>query len=77
MKCPKCYKVLDHYVLDSRYNHHADLIRRRRQCYSCHHKWTTIEIPVPWEDYHRIMEPVELEINFKNQKQKTLKLEVI
>lgn len=40
-KCPACGEGTG--VVDSRPNEHG--IRRRRKCYSCAHKITTIEIP--------------------------------
>ncbi|MGQ9858429.1 MAG: transcriptional regulator NrdR [Thermodesulfobacteriota bacterium] len=42
MKCPFC-KGLDNKVMDSRLSKHGDAIRRRRECLSCHRRFTTYE----------------------------------
>jgi len=45
MECPKCKRSDGLLVKDSRHNA-RDRIRRRRKCIWCHHKFTTIEVPV-------------------------------
>ncbi len=42
MKCPNC-GCLDSRVIDSRTTLEKDIIRRRRECLSCHHRFTTVE----------------------------------
>lgn len=42
MKCPKCGEVSDK-VLDSRSVHDGKIIRRRRECLGCGHRFTTFE----------------------------------
>ena len=42
MKCPEC-GYLDSKVLDSRPSEEGYTIRRRRECYKCHHRFTTYE----------------------------------
>src|SRR5258706_8698788 len=42
MKCPHCNHPEDH-VIDSRPVDSANLIRRRRECLSCHKRFTTYE----------------------------------
>lgn len=42
MKCPKC-GYSDSKVIDSRTTPERDMIRRRRECLSCHHRFTTVE----------------------------------
>lgn len=42
MKCPFC-RNLDNKVIDSRLSREGDSIRRRRQCLSCHRRFTTYE----------------------------------
>jgi transcriptional repressor NrdR len=42
MRCPKCGKDQDR-VVDSRAGDDGGLVRRRRQCLHCHHRFTTIE----------------------------------
>ena len=42
MKCPKCSKD-DDKVLDSRSARDGAAIRRRRECLSCGHRFTTYE----------------------------------
>lgn len=42
MRCPFC-KGLDNKVMDSRLSKHGDAIRRRRECLSCHRRFTTYE----------------------------------
>lgn len=42
MLCPKC-SSLDDKVIDSRLCKEGESIRRRRECLSCHHRFTTYE----------------------------------
>lgn len=42
MKCPKCGDISDK-VLDSRSVHDGKIIRRRRECLGCGHRFTTFE----------------------------------
>lgn len=42
MKCPLCGK--DTIVLDSRFKSDDNIIRRRRECLTCGHRFTTKEI---------------------------------
>src|SRR4030095_14536054 len=42
MRCPKCGR-LDDKVIDSRASREGSVIRRRRECLSCHHRFTTYE----------------------------------
>lgn len=42
MKCPKCGDV-DSKVLDSRSSEDGNVVRRRRECYSCSYRFTTYE----------------------------------
>jgi transcriptional repressor NrdR len=42
MKCPKC-KADDDHVIDSRSCKDGDMIRRRRECNKCTHRFTTYE----------------------------------
>jgi len=42
MRCPKCGNLEDK-VIDSRSVRNADVIRRRRACLSCGHRFTTYE----------------------------------
>lgn len=42
MKCPHCNHLEDH-VIDSRPVETANVIRRRRECLSCHKRYTTYE----------------------------------
>ena len=42
MKCPKC-GYPDSKVIDSRTTPERDMIRRRRECLSCRHRFTTVE----------------------------------
>lgn len=42
MKCPKC-QSLDNKVMDSRFRKEGNVIRRRRQCLECDHRFTTYE----------------------------------
>ena len=42
MKCPKCGDISDK-VLDSRLVHDGKIIRRRRECLGCGHRFTTFE----------------------------------
>jgi len=42
MRCPKCDSIDDR-VLDSRAAREGKAIRRRRQCLSCDHRYTTYE----------------------------------
>ena len=43
MTCPKCEAYASH-VKNSR-PEGGNLIMRRRECYSCGHRWTTYEVP--------------------------------
>ena len=43
MRCPKCGED-NSAVTDSRASARYPGIRRRRQCLSCHHRWSTYEI---------------------------------
>lgn len=42
MKCPKC-QSLDNKVMDSRFRKEGNVIRRRRECLECGHRFTTYE----------------------------------
>ncbi len=42
MRCPKCSK-LDDRVIDSRTSREGSTIRRRRECLTCGHRFTTYE----------------------------------
>jgi transcriptional repressor NrdR len=42
MRCPKC-QSLDNKVMDSRYRTEGNVIRRRRECLDCAHRFTTYE----------------------------------
>jgi transcriptional repressor NrdR len=42
MRCPKCGR-LDDKVIDSRGSREGSVIRRRRECLSCNHRFTTYE----------------------------------
>ncbi len=42
MKCPRCGHV-DNKVVDSRAGKEGEVIRRRRECLSCHRRFTTYE----------------------------------
>ncbi|MCX8092080.1 MAG: transcriptional regulator NrdR [Verrucomicrobiae bacterium] len=42
MRCPKCGALEDR-VVDSRASREGALIRRRRECARCHHRFTTYE----------------------------------
>ena len=42
MRCPKCGR-LDDKVIDSRASREGSVIRRRRECLSCNHRFTTYE----------------------------------
>jgi transcriptional repressor NrdR len=42
MRCPKC-EHLDDKVIDSRSVRNGSVIRRRRMCLKCHHRFTTYE----------------------------------
>jgi transcriptional repressor NrdR len=42
MRCPKCGR-LDDKVIDSRASREGSIIRRRRECLSCGHRFTTYE----------------------------------
>ena len=42
MRCPKCGRV-DDKVIDSRSSREGSVIRRRRECLSCSHRFTTYE----------------------------------
>ena len=42
MKCPKC-SCLDDKVVDSRSSKEGAVIRRRRECLDCGHRFTTYE----------------------------------
>ena len=42
MRCPKCGR-LDDKVIDSRASREGSVIRRRRECLSCAHRFTTYE----------------------------------
>lgn len=42
MKCPKC-QSLDNKVMDSRFRKEGNVIRRRRECLECTHRFTTYE----------------------------------
>ncbi len=50
MICPKCSHPEDK-VVDSRVSKNGLSIRRRRECQSCNHRFTTIEEVVPIEIY--------------------------
>lgn len=63
MKCPFCQNV-DDKVVDSRLTKDAAIIRRRRECLSCHRRYTTyekVEVILPrvkkkegvWEPFQR------------------------
>lgn len=42
MKCPKCGN-LDDRVVNNRHKKSHRVVRRRRECLECHHRWTTYE----------------------------------
>ena len=42
MKCPYC-RHLENRVIDSRMSKDGNIIRRRRECFSCHRRFTTHE----------------------------------
>ncbi len=42
MKCPKC-QSLENKVMDSRFRKEGNVIRRRRECLECAHRFTTYE----------------------------------
>jgi transcriptional repressor NrdR len=42
MRCPKCHRDQDR-VADSRSGDDGALVRRRRQCLVCHHRFSTVE----------------------------------
>jgi transcriptional repressor NrdR len=42
MRCPRCGHIDDR-VVDSRQTREGDLIRRRRECLACQHRFTTYE----------------------------------
>lgn len=42
MKCPKC-QSLENKVMDSRFRKEGNVIRRRRECLECEHRFTTYE----------------------------------
>lgn len=42
MRCPRCGHIDDR-VVDSRQTREGDLIRRRRECLGCQHRFTTYE----------------------------------
>jgi len=42
MRCPKCGRLEDK-VIDSRASREGSIIRRRRECLSCAHRFTTYE----------------------------------
>jgi transcriptional repressor NrdR len=48
MRCPKCSN-LDDKVIDTRVAKEGDSIRRRRECLSCAHRFTTYEMVVRTE----------------------------
>lgn len=41
-QCPKC--GADSYIIDSRFSEDTQIIKRRRKCPKCGHRWTTGEI---------------------------------
>lgn len=44
MECPNCKKTGQSDVIDSRTIKGGKIIRRRRQCLRCAHRWTTHEV---------------------------------
>ncbi len=42
MNCPECLQP-NNRVLDSNVIGYGKMIKRRRECRNCHHRWTTIE----------------------------------
>ena len=40
--CPKC--GADSYVIDSRISENTEILKRRRKCQRCGHRWSTGEI---------------------------------
>ncbi|MGI5923687.1 MAG: transcriptional regulator NrdR [Lentisphaeria bacterium] len=46
MRCPKCTNT-DDKVIETRISREGDTIRRRRQCLSCSHRFTTYETVLP------------------------------
>src|SRR3982751_5983434 len=42
MRCPFCNET-ENKVIDSRESHEGAVIRRRRECEKCHHRFTTYE----------------------------------
>lgn len=69
MKCPNCEKNSDH-VLDTRTNKSKDRIKRRRECFSCDYKFSTIEINVEEIQsdllkINKLMKNIYLSLKFK------------
>ena len=58
MKCPYC-GAEESKVIDSRPTEDSERIRRRRECLSCHMRFTTYEVveTVPWLNCRRCMKP--------------------
>jgi len=42
MKCPSCHEK-NNKVLDTNVIGYGQMIKRRRECRSCQHRWTTLE----------------------------------
>ena len=42
--CPECH-TFSSKVVDSRKQMENGWTVRRRECYECHHRWTTYEVP--------------------------------
>jgi transcriptional repressor NrdR len=43
MRCPNCGS-LDDLVVNNRHKEDHTIIRRRRECAACNHRWTTYEL---------------------------------
>ena len=57
--CPKCGSLMSK-VIDTRYSTQVKLIRRRRECLDCGHRFTTHEVPVgyiPSQEMAKTMAP--------------------
>ena len=57
MRCPKCESKQD-FVVDSLANLDGSHIRRRRECYSCNHRFSTYETIDPEEHQQNGAEPM-------------------
>lgn len=50
IRCPSC-SATDNRAIDSRPVSNGEIVRRRRLCLKCKHRWTTIEISA--QEYER------------------------